>query len=391
MIIAIATLLLLAPPQVPPCVEELGALLQREDFDALLAAATPCEHPRALYFTGIAQLAKGEPSRAIEALQRYVEGEADGEPPRLREIAALRLEQAIAELGVVEVTVEPSPGDGDIRLTIEREGGGEPAVTFLSTLEQRDGRPILRLPPGRYIITAARVGYLPTRSEFAIEAAGTVSVSISMKLRPRPAPQPLGPKEPEFPRRQWAAIWGGIGGGAVVVGVQLVVVGTRRSSDLLDQPIVGAAAIDSARADLARGTMLRAGGAGTLATGLGLMVGGLSGLAATERARKAAWTAEVSVAGVLMVVGAGLLGTAASSFKVINNSTTPTQDPWGPAFESRLTPSMRGVISGAALLGAGVGLGLSATLGLVSRKLLRPKPGVAARWQFQADGLTVSF
>lgn len=392
MLVALSVFMLAAPAPTPACVQELSELLQREDFDATLTAAERCEtetgHPRSHYFAGIAHLASHHPERAVGSLQRYLDSDPADEPPRLRELAAARLEQARTELGTIVIQVAPRFRDGDVRVTIQRPAGEPPIIAFLSELDQKDDHAILLLPPGKYAITAARVGHLPGRQEFSIAAAGdTVSVFLPLMLRP-PPPKLIAPEPPKFPSRVWAGAWGGIAGGVVVVGVPVIAGATAQMPGFCPPH---AQAIDNCRSDAAKWTMVQAGGSGMLGAGVGFMIGGLTGLAPVDRTRRVAWAAETGVGGALATVGVVLLAVAQRSFNQVNNSTDPTAEPWGPRYDAALAPSSRNFMAGAALLGTGVGLAVSAALGLASPKFLHKSPATTARWGVQPDGFSVQF
>lgn len=390
----ILTLHLLAPvPQVPPCVEQLAPLLQRQEFDALRVAAASCEaetdHPRTRYYAGLAHLALGRPERAVLLLQRYLHDDAPDEPPRLRQWAEVQMQQAQSNTGIAEIRIKPAAAEGDFQVTVECLDWDEPLKLFASELDQQDGHPIVRLSPGAYTITATRAGLVPARQEFVISAAGE-SVSIALSLRPHPKPKTEKPTEPRFPTRAWVGAWSGVAGAAFIAGLPTLLVGRSRGIRTPSACDDSIEAIDRCRTALAAATMMRASGVGLLGAGAGVLIGGLSSLAPTTRQRRIAWTVETSLGGALLVAGAALFGTARGSFNAINNSTDPELASWGEAFRLRLYPSERNVIVGGALLGAGLGLGLSAALGLASPRFART-PSNRARLHLEPDGLLLSF
>lgn len=382
------------PPSTPACVQELTPLLQRQEFDALRVAAESCrrstDHPRTWYYEGLAHLALGRPELAIFSLRKYVQSDAPDEPTRMRENAQTRLEQARAQTALVELQIQPVSAEFDTRVEIERADWPEPLAVFVSELDASDGRARLALPPGSYIFRAARAGLTPTQRAVTIDAAGdTVSVTLSLRSRLPPPPSP--PKEAPFPSRRWAGGWGGAGGAVLVIGAPMLAVGGRRSQATQPNCPASPQTIDRCRADLASSNMLRAAGGAFLGSGLGLLLGGLTGLAPRSDQRRKAWTAEAAVGGVAALSGIILLGVASRSFNRINNDTDPAVPAWGYDFRVSLLPSERGFFSGAVLLGLGFGLGTSALLGLVSPKWLARSARVQARWHLHADGFRLEF
>lgn len=392
----LVSLMLASPPSTPPCVQELTPLLQRQEFEALRVAAESCrrstDHPRTWYYEGLAHLALGRPESAIFSLRKYVKIDASEEPSRLRENARTRLEQAKGQTALVELNIDPSSGDLDTRVEVQRADWEQPLTVFLSELETMDGRASLSLPPGSYIIRAARAGFLPTQRAIVVGAAGDkVPVDLSLRSVPPPPPPPATQHEPQFPTRRWAGAWGGAGGAMLLIGTPMLAVGGWRSWATAPDCSMTTQTIDRCRADLASSTMLQAAGGGFLGSGLGLLIGGLSGLAPGADQRRRAWTAEAALGGVASVTGLILLGVTARSFNRLNNNIDPEVSPWGYDFRLSLVPSERGFFSGAVLLGAGLGLGLSAVLGLVPPKSLSRAQRAQLQWQVQPDGFSLKF
>ena len=283
--------------------------------------------------------------------------------------------------------IEPVMTGLDTRVTVEGADWEQPLTFFLSELDNN----AIFLPPGSYAVSVARAGLMPARQQVTITTPGdTLEITLSLKLRPPSTPTPA-PTEPSFPRRAWAGAWSGVGGVVLVSGAPMLAVGLGRSSSTPAKCSMDAPSTDRCRADLARSTMLGAAGGGFLGSGVGVLIGGLTGLARTQRQRRTAWIVETSVGGLATLTGAILLGVAARSFNGINNNADPDAPAWGYDFRVSLLPSERGFFSGAVLLGAGVGLGTSALLGLVSPKLLARSDRAQARWHLQADGFRLEF
>ncbi len=388
-----------ALPAAPPCVDETTNLLQRKEFASALTAAEHClartEHPRSLYLAGVAHLALGQHAQAILVLQRYLAEDARGEPERLRAIADSRLEQAKTLAVPVLLRIVPAIADGEASVVARHEADERaPIQTPIASLKERAGGRVLWLDPGAYQVTVRVEGRLPATRSVTVDVGTTELVFNALLQRPvaTPAPPPPSPPPaPPFPRRRWLALTGAAGGMQVVTGLSMVALGWVRSTQQLD---MGAAncmpilALDRCRDRLARGVTLRGAGAGLLGAGLGTLVGGLTALVPRPARRELAWKIEVGVGGGMLLAGAVLLG-GLRGFNHLNTDASPDALLWEARFKNGAIGSAGWYALGGGLVGAGIGLGASAALGLLVQQLVPARS--AAAWPVRSQGLAIAF
>jgi len=195
-----------------------------------------------------------------------------------------------------------------------------------------------------------------------------------------------------FPRRPWLTLTGVVAGGTLLAGLVTLPVGTIRGNRRLDadpDSCEEGLELDRCRYLFADATALRGTGAGLLGAGLGTAAGGVTGLLATDRARKIAWSAEVGLGGALGIAGAVLLAAGLNNFDRVNASTEASPTPWAEHREAVRSPA--NVYSfGAGFLGAGVGLMASAAAGLITQRFA-PRKQTLARWQVHPQGVVLRF
>jgi len=389
-----------APPVVPPCVEGVNSLLQREDFAGVLLAADRCgvqtAHPRVFYFAGVARIGRGQYALAILELQRYLADDAPDEPKRLREVAGSRLVQAKAQSVPVLLRIAEIAGQDRLRVTAEPEAqGGEPIRTPLTALEERDGDRVLWLDPGRYRVTVGGGSSQLTATRSLTVAAGTGEIVLDVSFEaPVVAPPPPPPPVSVFPRRPWFAATGSAGGLNVLAGLSMVSVGSLRANRQLDAREASCKPIDEigrCRGVLAEAVTLRGAGAGLLGAGLGVFAGGLTALVSGPSQQKLAWRIEAGLGGGVFVAGAVLLGVGLRGFNQLNIDASPDALLWETEYKTAVGARANQYTFGAGLLGAGVGLCATAVLGLLVQRLAPAKAAVAGRWQLRGQRLTVAF
>ena len=204
------------------------------------------------------------------------------------------------------------------------------------------------------------------------EGARTIEVQVdrtprTVELSLRPAPSPAPPPAP--PRRVGLTVGlGALAGLALVPGAALVAVGSRRvaartgacAGDLTDARCV--------EAGLLAEVQLAGAGGGLLGAGVGLA--GAAVTAAFPVARRV-WFGELAGGGALLAIGAGWLAAENVAY-----ARTPDDD---ALYLARTGPWLARRTAAAALLGAGIGLALGATTGLVARRriALRPTLGLS--------------
>jgi hypothetical protein len=392
-----------APPAVPPCVEEVNALLQREDFAGVLLAAERCgvktAHPRAFYFAGVARIGLGQHAHAILELQRYLANDAPDEPKRLREVAGSRLVQAKAQSVPVLLRIAALDGEDEIRVTAEPEvQSGEPIRTPWTALEERDGGRVLWLDPGRYRVTIRDGGQLTaTRPLTVVTGGAEIVLNVSLEAPVAAVAPPSPPPVFVFPRRAWFAVTGSTGGVNVLAGLSVLslgwVQGNRQfgTSATSCQPITSITELDRCRGIFAEVVTRYGAGAGLLGAGLGVFAGSLTALVQNPARRKLVWRIEVGIGGGVLLTGAVLLGVGLRNFNHLNTDASSAALLWGGEYRDRVSERADQYAAGAGLVGAGIGLGTTAALGLLVQRLVPVRTAAARRWQVQSQGLAIAF
>jgi hypothetical protein len=394
---ALLMITMTAPVAVPPCVDEVSTLLQREAFADAIVAAAECgaktAHPRCFYLAGVARIALGQHAHAILQLQRYMAEDAPDEPKRLRDVARSRLDQAKAL--AVPMLLRIDAGDGEISVRAAREEqGGEPLETPLTALEERDGSRVLWLDPGRHRITVDGEGYLrATRAVTLVVGAPQVVLNLSLRA-PVAAAVPPPPPVKVFPQRAWFALTGAVGGMNVLAGVSMLSLGWVRGNHQLDMSAASCRPIDPidrCRGAFAKAVTLNGAGAGFLGAGLGVLTGGLTALVRGPSGRKLAWRVEAALGGGVLLAGAVLLGVSLRGFNQVNTDASLDAQLWEVEYKYAVSARGNQYTVGAGLVGAGVGLGASAALGLLVQRFVPANTTAAGRWQVRPQGLAVAF
>lgn len=386
--------------EVDRCVQTMGDLLQRENFADVVEAAILCEkeagHPRIDYFFGIAHLALGHPSLTIEALERYLANESKSEPEALRERARGRLEQAKEQAGRVLLRVLPTLPLDKVYITVRHERDEKPrSEKPIGTRETIDGRVAVWLDPGRSRITVRAAGFIPAERELEV-AAGVHDVILDLTLGVRPPSQPSPRPEPRpegvFPRRPWLIAAGATGGAFAVGGLVMLPTSGALAGQRLEsqQDCVSDAGLDQCRQQLARLTGFRGVGAGLAGAGLAALAGGMTALLPRPGLRRTAWLVEAGVGIALAAAGVTSLTFGLRSFNAVNLDSSAGALRWEEAYRQEIAAHTRVYLLGAGLLGAGVGLGIAATVGLVVSQRFRSAK-YAKRWQLAHEGIIVRF
>lgn len=387
-----------APPAVPPCVEEVNALLQLEDFAGVLLAAERCRvktaHPRAFYFAGVARIGLGQHAHAILELRRYLASDAPDEPKRLREVAGSRLVQAKAQ--AVSVLLRASlDGEDEIRVTAEPElQSGEPIRTPWTALEERDGGRVLWLDPGRYRVTIRGGGQLTAMRPLTVVAGGAEIVLNVSLVAPVVPVAPPPPPPPLFPRRPWFAATGSLGGVNVLAGLSMLSVGSLRAKRQLDASEASCKPIDElgrCREAFTAAVTLQGAGAGILGAGMGVLAGSLTALVPDPNRRRLVWKIEAGIGGGVSLAGAVLLGVGLRNFNHLNTNASSAALLWGEEYRDKVSERANQYFVGAWLVGVGIGLGTTAALGLLVQRLVPIKTAVAVRWQVRPQGFAIAF
>jgi hypothetical protein len=257
--------------------------------------------------------------------------------------AAVRVTPGAAAAPVLQFTLPPGPGAHRLRLGLHR---------------------------GRWRIDLVRGDRLDTRV-------------VDVADRPPPVvfhePAPPGPGSRRAAHLRLA---GGIVGGALAVpgfGVLLHAHLTLLRAGSLLTSGAGCDPYGPCRPDLAAAADLRSTGAAILGGGLGVLGGALTASLRRPRSRRIAWSVELGLGGALTAAGAALGAVAGANF---NTKLAGQADPdWLFTLADRHA-------AGAALLGLGVGLAGTATLGLA---LDLTEPRRPLRAQLGPTGLTARF
>lgn len=392
----LAALFLLAAPAAttvpPPCIAQATGLLEQEAFAEALATAERCEvvtrHPRSRFLRGVASLALGRRAKAILALQRYLASDLAAEPPRLRAIATVHLQNARREAGLVRLRISPLMEATRIDVQLADRST---LIAGLDELEVRPDGVELWLDPGRQRITVRNSHGSTVRDVEVVAGAEVIALEFSLEPGPAHRPPPPPPPPSRFPRRSWLALSGIVGAGNMFAGVVLLPVGAVRGGRQLVtdpgscEPVLE---LDRCRYRLAGATTLRGAGAGLLGAGLGVLAGGLTGLTPAVRTRKIAWSAEVGVGAALGVAGVALLAVGLNRFNQANTDPSTTPTPWAWHADAVGTPtSMYGL--GGAVLGMGIGLATTAAAGLITQRLTAN--GRGARLGIHSQGFILRF
>ncbi len=384
-----------AQPEVPPCIAELVAYNQRTWYPEILAAVDACAaasgHPRVHYYTGIAHLGLHQRARAILAFRQYL-AEGSAEPQRLREIADARATQTMQEAGSVILEFVPPALPGPVLVEVQPDGAASFVVDVARLETQVDGT-VLWLDPGRHHLEFKRGE--PSLKHEVVIAVGEVS-RLRVNLAPKPTlvPAPVQPRtvRPTFPARAWFGATGSLAGANLVAAISLTAVGSAafRDARAIADDACDPVSLRLCHEALVRPTLHRGLGAGFLGVGLGALAGSLTALAPTDVARRRVWYGELGGGLILAAAGSAVLGVFLKRFNQTNGVVNAGNPPWSDAeYQADIAANARGYVSGAALLGAGVGLAVSAAAGLLVQRYARSLR--SARWQVHPRGVAVRF
>lgn len=388
-------------PAVPPCIDEMNSLLQREDFAGVIAASERCwaetQHPRNYYLTGVAHMALRHPALAVSEFRKYLAEDTAGEPARLRSIATVRLEEAEAQTGVVVLRVTRTAASEEIVAVAVQPANatGQTLDISTSSLESRDMDRLLRLDPGQYQVTVTHDA--GSRGVHDVTVRAGQETILEVPLPPDVAPrnsQPAPAPQPRFPTRAWVSATGGVGGAGVAVGLALSSLGWVRGKQQFSADPAMCSPIDEldrCRGNIAASMRMRGAGAGLLGAGVGALVGGLTALETRANRRVLAWRIESGLGGALSLAGAIVLGVGLRGFNQSNTDASADALLWEDSYAAQVSAQGRMYLLGAGFLGAGISLSATAVVALLFERRMRPRAGVAARWQLRAQGLAVSF
>lgn len=333
------------PADLPPPPSVGGAMLLAEGDP--IAAAGVFEHlwsdtrdPTALVWAGLSRLRAGDAAHAVAYLGQALTLDLQ---PGLAASARRGLDDARRATRLVAVELHLH-GDGPVLLALTRVDRAAPALSF--QLSPHPGAQMLpiSLDPGTWRVELRRGSRTVARTVGIDESSGPISLDEAI-----PAPSP--PLHIRSFRLAGLISGGNLG----LLGAGFLGFGLAHTNHNLD-----ALAHDrcwrraDCRRDLAVSATWAAAGAGLLGAGLGLTTGALGTLLPTRRARRIAWTVDLGVGGTC--IGIGLLGGLAGASLNRANSAGLL----GPEIAAPITRFS----TTAALLGLGLGLVGSASLGL---------------------------
>lgn len=331
------------PP--PPSV---AAALLLEDGDPSAAAGIfealwiGEQDPIALVHAGLSRAQAGDAAHAAAYLTEALALEF---PPRLAEVARAALADARGETRLITITMHLR-GTGPLELTLTRAGRTAPSLRFQLTPPPGEHVLPVALDPGPWLVELRRGAWIATRE-----------ADVGPDLRDLAFAEPGPASRPPPPYARPLRLAGLITGGSLVaLGAGLLAAGEHRIQQnfaALDNINTCSSATRCAQSF--DGAAWRAAGAGLLGTGLGVATGALGTFFKKSRARRIAWSVDIAVGGAL--VGASFFGGLAGA--AFNRAG---QHPVSP---DALAAPLAQHTAAAALLGLGLGLATSATLGLV--------------------------
>lgn len=444
-----ATLLCLSPaaaaaePQQPECLTKLKQQLAAPEAD-LVTLASELEWcyretgaSMALLYQANAHLALKQHVRALIAYERFIREQTalskQDQDERGLTIARTRRAQLLAreEGNLVEVrlTFVPPVDETTEKVELAVRRGDETAIDTTSIefdlaelsfperpscTDDAAGRrepeggaspcpPALFLERGLWKVRVQRPGFDTARERVFVPASGLVNLQIEMvPVGTSSAPPPARDvrtrtSQTSFPRRPWLVMTG-IGSGVLVLGgVGTFAVGQWKYNQLIKE----ANKIDMACAEgdpltichnfMSESLNLRMPGAAVFGGGLGLLAGGMTALVPRERSRKIAWYAELGAGGALAAVGGALWGFGLLRFDKENRMSDL---PWSQEYLRPVDHASALAISGAALVGLGAGLALTAGVGLIVERAQHGRSHRAAgppRLEARFGGLQLRF
>lgn len=404
---ALAWTMTLAPASTasatPPCIDAMNSLLQQENFSGVIAASEQCraqtQHPRTHYLTGVAHMALNHPALAVPEFRKYLADVTAGEPVRLRSIATVRLEEAVASTGVVVLRVTGASAlKAIVALTVQPvDATGQKIDIPHSALESRELDGLLRLDPGQYRVTLTRDAGSSSVHVVTVRAGQEAVLEVPLLPNPLPTspqPAPAPAPRPRLPTRAWVAATASAGGASGAVGLAVSSLGWLRGKHQLSADPAMCSPIDEldqCRGNIAAAMRIRGAGAGLLGAGVGALVGGLTALETRANRRVLAWRIESGLGGALSLAGAIALGVGLRGFNESNTDASLGALLWGNSYAAQISAQGRTYLLGAGLVGAGISLSATAVVALLLERRVPRRAGVATRWQLRAQGLAVSF
>lgn len=382
-----------APPPVPPCIGDIVALNQRAAYSEMLSAADECarttKHPRTEYYAGLAYMGLRENAQAVLRLRRYLADSA-AEPARLREVAEVRLTQAMQAAGSVSIVLSPPVAANTVRIEVRPEQS-PPFSVSMDRLEVDAEGARLWLDPGTQQIYVYGADRTVSRT---LQIVAGQSTPLQLSLAPEPKPVSTAPVQvrPQFPRRPWLAATSGIGGVGVVAGTALAIIGQSKYVDIYSSTTGSCGTVvqlDGCRGHVARSANIRSLGLTSLGAGLGVLTGGLTALIPNQTTRTRAWWGELGGGVALTVTGTILMGVFGARFNRLNTDSSASAHVWSDAeYYTPILSHARGYSLGGGLLGLGVGLAVSSAAGIL---VLRRGGAGPARSRIQPHGIEIWF
>lgn len=321
-----------------------------------------------LFDAGQARFAAGHRAHALRLWETYAR--APGRTSDDLAVVARRLADARALLTALALLVHVPADMSEVTATLRRRY--DPADQQRPPLVLAGLRPVggaataeVALDPGVWELVVAGGGR-EARLELHVDRSPR---AIELSLQPAAAPSPAPPAGPPERARSVPLMLGlgAVGGAAAISGAVLAGLGASRfgartracAADLGDPRCVESELLAEIRQTGA--------GGGLLGAGFGI---GVAAITAALPVRRRAWIAELAAGGGLLVLGAAWL----AGENVAYARATGDAD-----YLARVEPWLARRTVAATLLGAGLGLGLGATTGLVVRRrmTLRPTLGLS--------------
>lgn len=299
-----------------------------------------------------------------------VSAQADGHERARQDLAvegnqaqiALTLPALAPAATAVTVTVAPSDAIAQgAQIALRR--AGDP-----STATQAAANIAWQLSPGSYTLSASAPGYLPIERTFTVTDK---PLALDLEFLPETEPGvPPHKKNPPTRRDPWVLGPGIAGGITAVAGAVVLGVGASHWSRALGRygEYAGTNPADwnTASANLIKSWTLSGTGAGLLGGGIGLGLGAVGMHFAPRLTRqKPLWGAGLGVGAVLAVAGGLLIGRSGLGLQNTQSAHAANFTTLGPDAPDAYAGKNHHIGLSAALLGFGVGLGVTSVLGLV--------------------------
>ncbi len=331
----------------PPPPSVAGALLlEGGDPDAAAGVFETLwigeQDPIALVYAGLSRAQAGDAAHAVAYLTEALALEL---PPYHAEVARAALADARRKTRLIAIAIHLR-GAGPLELALTRTGRTTPTLRIPLAPQPGDHVLPIALDPGPWLVELRRGAWSVART-----------VEVGPDLHELSFAEPAPANSPPAPRTRSLRISGLVTGGSLVaLGAGLLGAGEWR----LRQNIAALHDIDtcspaSGCTQSLDGATWRAAGAGLLGAGLGVATGALGTLFKRPRARRIAWSVDIAVGGAL--IGSSFFGGLAGA--AFNRAGQ-----YPESLDALATPLARHTAA-AALLGLGLGLATSATLGLL--------------------------